>query len=397
MPEKTLLQKYGEFAAKHPETILSVAIIITLFMGLNAVKIDVETDFYKSLPQDLPALENQNFLAEVFSETDNIFILVELNTEKSFESKITDIRNSEVMKDLNLMEELLRKDPNVNEVFGPPDILLLRTGGIPENQEDIKNIFNGDSGLFSSDYSTTIVTVRLNGKIELEEIEEVVEEIENEVESIGFPGSVSLSVTGGPLIGKIVSDLIFDDLYKTLAIAGVLIFLTLMISYRSILRGIFSISILFLAFIWTAGTMVIIGVPLSIVTVVVGSLIVGIGIDYAIHIINRYNEERSRRRDDSRKICIEGDYDGCMKTCFICYGVAVDRVGRAIVGTAITTIASFLALTLSGIPFLSDMGIALSLGIFYAMILSIFFLPSLLSIRDWLHVFLKDEIKRQLK
>ncbi|UCG95448.1 MAG: MMPL family transporter [archaeon] len=394
--EKSFLERYGEYAARHPQIVLTIALLITIFLGSNAAGIEIETDFFKSLPQDLPAIQNQNFLAEVFSESDSMFILVELETEKYMEGEIKDIRDPGLMSDIYRLEEMLRSDPQVNSVFGPPDLLVSAFGSIPEDPETVREFFSGRSNFFNSDYSMFLVTINLNGKVEQEEIEKVVEKIENDINGIGFPGSVSLSVTGGPLVGKIVSDLIFEDLYRTLSLAGVIILLTLIIAYRSFLRGIFSLTVLFLAVLWTGGTMVLLDVPLSIVTVVVGSLIVGIGIDYSIHIINRYNEERNLRRDDINKACSEGDYGGCMKTCFICYGVAIDRVGKAIIGTAVTTIASFMALTLSGVPFLSDMGIALSLGIFYSMVLSLFFLPSLLSVRDKIYYRFKDEVRRKL-
>lgn len=394
--QKSFLERYGEYAARHPQIVLTIALIITIFMVFYAARIEIETDFFKSLPQDLPAIQNQNFLAEVFSESDSMFILVELENNEFVPGELKDIRDPELMVDLYSLEELLRKNPEVNSVFGAPDILVSALGSIPDEPEIVQDFFSDNSGIFNSDYSMSLITINLNGKVEQEEIDKIVEEIESDIEGVGFPGSVSLSVTGGPLVGKIVSDLIFDDLYKTLSLAGAIILVTLIIAYRSFLRGIFSLSVLLLAIIWTAGTMVLLGIPLSIVTVVVGSLIVGIGIDYSIHIINRYNEERSTRRDDINKVCSDGDYGGCMRTCFVCYGVAIDRVGGAIIGTAVTTIASFMALTLSGVPFLSDMGIALSLGIFYSMVLSLFFLPSLLSIRDKIHYKFKDEVRRKL-
>ena len=75
-PDKSFLQNYGEFAARHTKIVLLVAFVITAFMAYHATSIEIETDFYKTLPQDLEALQNQNLLENVFSESDGMFILV---------------------------------------------------------------------------------------------------------------------------------------------------------------------------------------------------------------------------------------------------------------------------------------------------------------------------------
>jgi hydrophobe/amphiphile efflux-3 (HAE3) family protein len=377
---KNALQRYGEFAARNPAAVLGVALVITIFMGASALTLNIETDFNKFLPQELEAVKSQNLLSEKFSQFSNFFILAKLDTGFAVDGEITDIRHPEIMRPLYKLETILRNNPDINRVSGAPDILVNVFGKIPEDPELIKEFFGESTELFGNDYSLTILFVRVNGDLEEERLNRVVERIEEDISSVGFPGSIDVVVTGGPIISKIVFDLLFNDLIITISLALILILIALVVAYRSPFKGIFSVMALIIAVIWTGGTMKLVGIPLSLITVTVGSLVVGIGIDYAIHIINRYQEERVKRRDDLEEKCNDkkGDYHGCSKTCFICYGISVDKVGTAIIGTAITTIISFISLAGSGVPFLIDLGFALSLGIFYSMIVSLFVFPSLL-------------------
>jgi hydrophobe/amphiphile efflux-3 (HAE3) family protein len=394
---KNFLQRYGEFAARNPEIVIAVTVIITVLMLVNALSIRIETDFNKFLPQDLEVVKNQNLLTEKFSEFSSLFLLAKLNTDFAGEmgSEINDIRNPRVMNDLQRLEEVLRENPDINSVFGAPDILVQAFGYIPEDEETIKSFFGESRELFGNDYSLTTLIVRVNRGLEEERLNRVVEKVEQDIKSVGFPGSLDLVVTGGPIINKVVFDLLFEDLIRTISIAIFLILIVLVVAYRSPVKGTISVTILITAVIWTGGTMELLGVPLSLITVTVGSLVVGIGIDYSIHIMNRYMEEKRNRRDEEHERCREEgvDLEDCMKNCFICYGVTVDRVGTAILGTAVTTIVSFMALAGSGIPFLTDLGIALSLGIFYSMVVALFVLPSLMAIDERI----THSVKRMVK
>jgi hydrophobe/amphiphile efflux-3 (HAE3) family protein len=353
-------------------------------MLVNALSLGIETDFNKFLPQDLEVVKNQNLLTEKFAEFSNLFILAKLNTDFAVENGINDIRNPEVMENLRKLEEVLMDNPDINSVTGAPDILIQVFGSIPEDGETIKSFFGESRELFGNDYSLTTLIVRVNGGLEEERLNRVISKVEEDIESVGFPGSVELVVTGGPIINKVVFDLLFEDLVKTISIALLLIFIVLVVAYRSPIKGILAVIILLTAVIWTGGTMKLVGIPLSLITVTVGSLVVGIGIDYVIHMTNRYAEEKKSRRDEEHERCKEEGigYEECMKSCFICYGITVDKVGTAIIGTAVTTIVSFMALAGSGIPFLVDLGLALSLGIFYAMVVSLFVFPALHAIDE---------------
>ena len=370
-----VLKQYGRFAARNPEVVISVAVIFTLFMAVNALSLEIETDFEKTLPENLPSVQNLKLLRDKFAEPETYFILVVLNEDELFEHGITDIRDLRLMEDVHVLEEALRQKPAIQNVFGPPDVLIQALGALPEDQHIANAVFAEAAGVVSIDYTATVVFIETKIGNDDEHILEFVADIEREIAGVGFPGSVKLTVTGGGFVQTTIFSLLFSDLYRTLSFAALLILLVLVLAYRSAVKGISAVVLLGFAVIWTGGTMKLLAIPLSIITVVVGSLIIGIGIDYTIHIINRFKEEKQKGVSDERAA-----------------GISVSRVGWAILGTSVTTIVSFMAQTAAGVPLLTQMGIALSLGIFYAMVASIFVLPSLIVVDEKF----SPELKRML-
>lgn len=361
-----LLERYGTFAAKNPEIILGVVLIFTVLTGAQALSLELDTDFERSGPQDISSVINARLLRDTFAEPQTFFILVTLNTEETFPQEIQDIRDPVVMQNLQELETILRELPNVQRIFGPPDLLLQAYGTIPDDQDLIDPVLEqAVGGIISDDYSFALIIIEASIGIDDEKILNFAAEIEDTIRGVGIPGSVALSVTGGPLIQTTIFSLLIQDLVRTVLIAAAVILVVLMIGFRSPIKGIIAVVLLLLTLLWTGGTMNFVDIPLSIVTVMVGSLIIGIGIAFSIHVTNRYGEERRKGRDPHEAA-----------------GVALSRVGKAIIGTSATTIVSFLAQAGAGIPMMTDMGIALSLGIFYAMVAALLVLPSLVVLEE---------------
>jgi predicted RND superfamily exporter protein len=83
------------------------------------------------------------------------------------------------------------------------------------------------------------------------------------------------------------------------------------------------------------GIMGQLNLPLSIATVGVSAMILGLGTEYGIFLLERYQEEREK--DKSIKESMK---------------IALPAVGSGIIGSGATTIAGFLALTISVMPML---------------------------------------------
>ncbi len=100
-------------------------------------------------------------------------------------------------------------------------------------------------------------------------------------------------------------------------------------------------------------------------TQIVPILLIGLGVDYGIHLTSRYREE------------IGGGLsvdDGV--------GAAIKTVGIALVLATLTTVVGFLTNVFSPIPALKDFGILAAVGILAAFLLMLVFLPSIRIVAD---------------
>ena len=149
----------------------------------------------------------------------------------------------------------------------------------------------------------------------------------------------------------------------------VLAAIVLTIIYRNLELGLIATLPTILATIWIMATMWYVGITLNVLTVMVTALTVGLGIDYAIHIVERYREEIEHK---SERQALES---------------TIKLTGSAILISGLTTVCGFAVLFLSPMPLVRNFGIITAATIVYSIIIAIFVLPSMIwmsnRIKEW--------------
>jgi len=107
--------------------------------------------------------------------------------------------------------------------------------------------------------------------------------------------------------------------------------------------------------------MFLLDIPFNVITGMILSLTIGIGVAYSIHVSERYTLELERQ--DSVR--------GAMRS-------AVTGTGGALLGSAATTVGGFGVLVLAILPPLQQFGLITALSIVYAFVGSVLVLPTLL-------------------
>jgi predicted RND superfamily exporter protein len=174
-----------------------------------------------------------------------------------------------------------------------------------------------------------------------------------------------VTATGTPIVDEVVQQGLLRTLVQGFAITLVVIgaFLTAIFYRRygtATLGAVTMVPVLF-ALAWILGTMYLLGLPFSTETAVITSIAIGVGVDYAIHMSERYLEERAGA--DSTVTALERSVAG---------------TGGALLASAATTALGFGALTLALVPQLQRFGLVTSITVAYAFGASILLLPSLL-------------------
>lgn len=134
---------------------------------------------------------------------------------------------------------------------------------------------------------------------------EVITEVENNFETYVAEHSAEahrMDVTGIPILYKRLDESIVHSQAYSLIIAMILVGLMTSLLLRSFERGIIAIIPIGVTVILLFGAMGVTGIPLDIATVLTGSVTIGIGIDYAIHFISRFQGEYTKGTDVNKSI-----------------------------------------------------------------------------------------------
>jgi len=176
---------------------------------------------------------------------------------------------------------------------------------------------------------------------------------------------VKAGLTGMIAIGRDEMVYSTQSLGYTTVIAVIAILFLLMISFRMWIAPIFAISNLLVGLIWAVGTAAIVVGMLNIMTQMMAVILLGLGIDFSVHIISGFTERRAA-----------GDnIDEAMEKTFL-------KSGKGILTGALTTACAFLTLVISHSRGMKEMGLVTGTGLLAILFATMLFLPSMLVFRE---------------
>ncbi len=176
-----------------------------------------------------------------------------------------------------------------------------------------------------------------------------------------FPEDVSVKISGAAIAQEALTWRLVESALRSISISVVLVFLVLLVTYRSLpvsLIGSFSIALTILI---NFGIMGITGIALDISTAMVGSIAIGIGIDYVIHFLNAYSLGLNTNED------VEDAFRYAYRT-----------TGKAIVFNAISVAAGFAVLGFSSFLPLMYLGVLVAITMAVSSLSALTVVPAML-------------------
>lgn len=172
-------------------------------------------------------------------------------------------------------------------------------------------------------------------------------------------GLEKIYLGGTPILWVLQNEFIEKDLFTLVPIVSVVIMALLFLYFRNIPGVFLPMAVVLTSVIWTMGLMSILNVRLSVVGTLIPVVLIAIGTADAIHILTHYY---SKLMNTENKIsAIEN---------------TMDRMGKPVVITSLTSIAGFSSLAISKIWMIRDFGIFAAFGVFCAMIFSLSIIPA---------------------
>ncbi len=175
----------------------------------------------------------------------------------------------------------------------------------------------------------------------------------------GYESGENVVVFGDAIIDQEVNQLLTDTAILVFPAALLLITFFLVVAYRDPIDLGLGVVALLMTLVWTFGFMSYVNIPFSDSLITVFPLLLAVGIDFGIHIINRYREERA---------------DGA--TIGMAMGITTEQLSTAFLIVTITTMISFMANLTSTLGQLRDFGIVAAAGILFTFLIFGVFLPA---------------------
>jgi predicted RND superfamily exporter protein len=212
-----------------------------------------------------------------------------------------------------------------------------------------------------SGYQGIRMVVTVDGDADGEDVRDQMDWVAEDVDG----GGVSTIATGDGIVNQITADELAETAILSLIVALLAVLVVLTIAYRvtegSATLGVVTIVPVAFTLTWVLGTMALLDIPFNIVTGMITGLTIGLGVDYSLHISERFNQEL----DDAATVSAA-------------LHETVIGTGGALLSSATTTAAGFAVLLVAILPFLQSFGLITALTIVFAFLASVFVLPSLL-------------------
>ncbi len=375
--EKKRIIKFLALKIERAGKIITVAAIaITALMLIFSTSIEAEFDMTDFLPKKLEISRNVGYLLNNFeaAEGEEAIIILKENMTKPgnllslyhIEESIKDDKfvTGEILSILSLMEDYAKKtvyDVRYNESFAKIYHMYFDNGKVKDNVswKGIKLLYdtlysiapNDVKRVLHPDYKESLIRISTDTGKKEENIKILYTELKNDMN-----GSRGI-ITGGIISSYVILKEFRNSQLKSLFITAIVSFLILELVFlwrgKSIALGIIAVLPVIFSAIWITGSMALLGIPLTVMTITVASLAVGLGIDYSIHITYHFMQHRS-----------------IVKT--------ISSTGIALLGSALTTIAAFSLLSFSLLPPLQQFGVSIAIAISYNFFLCVFVLPAML-------------------
>jgi hydrophobe/amphiphile efflux-3 (HAE3) family protein len=358
-----LLEKVNNFSIKNNLLVLGIAVLLCMAGLIADESVGVETDTTSFVPQDLPALIDLNHMKDIIGGTDTLNLII----------KVQDNADPEVLEWIDKFSE---HETQRRYILGASSIVPLvkeyNGGTIPETKDEIEAIYDKipeyqkdryvygkNMLLLNFDIGNAVSDIKTSG------VEELTLIIEKDVQWTDVPPGTTVTITGNPVVFIEVLGALTEGRILMTYLGLFLVLGGLLVVYRDWIKALAAIIPMFIVTGWSGLVMKFLGIEYTPMTATMGALIIGIGCEYSVLMMERYFEEKDQGADPLQAIYR-----------------ASDSIGAALVASGSTVVCGFAALTISTFPLISDFGTVTVIDIVLVLISIFLVFPPLIVLMD---------------
>ena len=349
------LDRLGQWIADHPIVIMAAALLLTIVSLHYAQQIEMQGMTTESMVgKDSPLYQIYDHLYVENFGTESIAVLIEAD----------DVTKPEILESMLVLSDKMKEAPDVLGVTSIADIVAeaeeSKTGvrSIPAQaavDEILSDPGNPAINAIMPDKRHTMLSIDLPVSLTEAQLGELYVETGGQVDMADFPADVGVTVTGQPALMKSITEEMAVSNGPILALAGLLMIVALLITFKHVKWSLLPIPVVFLGVTWTFGAMGLLHIPFTMVSMSAFPVLIGIGIDYAIQFHNRIDEEFSKGVSPVKAV-IE----------------TVKHVSMPVMIALIITAMGFVSLLTSSVPMTRDFGLICLIGLFLCYLSALF-------------------------
>jgi len=366
---------------KRPAVIAGIIAAITLFLGIQLPRVELDNNNLRFIPDNNPARIIANYIDDTFGG--QVVFLVGLERpfrtvfEKDFLQRIKEfskaVEGLELVKSINslMSTQYITGD---NESIIVSDLVPEEFSGTNEEIAELKrriaswDLYKGS--LVSDDLSATQLLVTLD-LMSIDSCTPQVAQCLAKIKAIAkdiFKDEAEVYFAGTPVLNATINESIIADNVLLLPLAVFVVLGLLFLSFRRLIFVVLPISTALISVIWTVGLAAMFGVKLSTITTIMPIILIAVGHAYGIHVITHYVKEVRERIltiEEHREIVFD----------------LMRKMIKPIFLAAITTITGFISFCFTSIIPMREFGYYTSVGVLAVFILTVLFIPSMLLLR----------------
>ena len=346
-----IVQKMATYSIERWKPVLAVALIFALAGNYADTLVPIETNSENYIPQDLAPLIDLKHMKNIYGGTDSINFLIQAD----------DVTDPENLRWIDGFESYLltaREDRTESTTSIATYVKAANSGELPDDKTRIREIIAtlppSVTNAYLSGHNLAVVDVNI-GDVEsnlgTEGMDRLVKSYEDDLAWNTPPPGISVRITGQSVLMTTVMTALTSGRVEMSLLGLVLIFILLLIIYRDLIKALLPVLPMLVVIGWMGLVMYYGGLKYTPLTATLGALVLGVGSEYAILMMERFYEELGN----------VGDPYEAMKT-------TANRIGSALMASGMTVIFGFAALIASPFNIVSNFGVVTVMSVVLALI-----------------------------
>ena len=359
-----LLNGIAKITTSHSRMVICFFAIFFLLSILGLSKFKVAADNNKLFSEKHPYNHTLFIANEKFGGTKSINVLFE-----------GDIKSPTVLKKMDYYEAELKKMPEVGNVTSIASVIRIMSKAINDPQDEMYNkipdtreavaqylelyAMSGSPEDFEDFVDFGYTKALLSIQYQADDMP-TLKKVENKVKEMIQDDENALIIGGDSLVEKELSEAVARGQVNSLIFAFITITILLIIIFRSLYAGLIGGLPLIFTVVSMFGLMGFLGIELNIVTALLSSISIGLGVDYSIHLFWRIKSEIKKGKDYTEAI-----------------QSSLKSIGRGITINAFSVIVGFAVLFLSSFPYVHSFAILIVASLFLCLVGALILVPAI--------------------